>query len=478
MYLKYLENITAFGPRFTGTFACQLAGDYIYNEFESMGLDVRYHDWNYQGYQDRNIEATLYGVNETSDEIYIICAHHDTVANCPGADDDASGVATVLASAYILRKYQFNHTIRFVTFSGEEQWMLGSHEYAREAYENGDNIIAVLNVDMIGFAINTYHGKNIKVYHNSESLWLTDFTDNVGVQYYDYIDLNVIPSGYAASDQLYFWEYGYDGIFYHEYLFNYYYHTPQDTIENMNITYATKCSKLVLITLAFLAEIANYPPEPPSIDGPTIGAENIEYSFTFITDDPDDEDVYYYIDWGDGDIEDWIGPFESGEEATASHIWNSTGNYEVRVKARDINELESDWSDVFIVKIIRNKPPNTPYIDGATKGKTKIVYEYTILASDPDWDDLFYYIDWGDGEIVEWDGPYNSNEEVKLSHSWNSEDLFTIRVKAKDIYNAESNWAELKVSIPRSRGSYSFYWLSFLEQHFPILQKMLFYLLN
>ena len=52
MVLQYLEDITAFGPRVTGTTECYEAGEYIYNEFESMGLDVRFHDWSYSGYED------------------------------------------------------------------------------------------------------------------------------------------------------------------------------------------------------------------------------------------------------------------------------------------------------------------------------------------------------------------------------------------------------------------------------------------
>jgi len=141
MYLGYLENITAFGPRVTGTTECYEAGDYIYSEFESMGLDVRFHNWNYEGYQDRNVEATLRGTNQTSDEIYIICAHFDSVPDSPGADDNGGGVAAVLSAANILSQYPFNHTVRFITFSGEEQWMLGSHEYVREAYDMKMTII-------------------------------------------------------------------------------------------------------------------------------------------------------------------------------------------------------------------------------------------------------------------------------------------------------------------------------------------------
>ncbi len=352
MYLGYLENITAFGPRVTGTSACHEAGDYIYNEFENLGLEVRYHYWNYSGYSDRNIEATLFGTNETSDEIYLICGHYDTVSNCPGADDDASGVATVLSAANIFRNYGFNHTIRFVAFSGEEQWMLGSHEYAREAYENNENIIAVLNVDMIGFAITSAHGSNIKIYKNDASKWISDLTVSVSQEYYDYIFLDVIVLGESPSDQLYFWEYGYDGVFYHEYEFNHYYHMPQDTIENMNITYATKFSKLIVATLAILAQLSSNQPHAPTISGPTNGEVEQEYNFTVVTSDPDGDDVFYYIDWGDETSSGWIGSYSSGEEVIINHTWSRSGIFEIKAQAKDINGIKSGWSESFLITII------------------------------------------------------------------------------------------------------------------------------
>jgi len=364
MYLGYLANITAFGPRVTGTSACQEAGDYIYDEFESMDLEVRFHNWSYSGYSDRNIEATLFGTNETSDSIYIICGHYDTVVNCPGADDDASGVATILSAAYILRQYAFYHTIRFVAFSGEEQWMLGSHEYAREAYENGDNIIVVLNVDMIGFAITSTHGNKIKIYKNDASKWISDLTINVSQEYYDYILLEVVPLGEAPSDQWYFWEYGYDGVFYHENEFNYYYHTPQDTIENMNITYATKCSKLIIASLAKLNKLSSTPPDAPTISGPTNGKVGLEYDFTLVTADPDGDNIFYYIYWDDGTASEWIGPYVSGEEIIVNHSWRYPGTYEIRAKAKDIYETVSSWSEPYLVTIVEG-----PIIDiGVIKG--------------------------------------------------------------------------------------------------------------
>ncbi len=254
MILGYLENLTDFGPRVTGTSECYEAGEYIYSEFEDMNLEVRFHNWSYGGYSDRNVEATLFGRNSSNNEIYLICAHYDSVPDSPGTDDDGSGVATVMVVAKILQQYGCDHTVRFVTFSGEEQGLLGSHEYANEAYTNGDNIIAVLNADMIGYAETWSGGNKITIRQNEASIWLTDFISNVSQLYRDYIQLDIIPEfdPYGYSDHFSFWQFGYDAIQYREYETNPFYHTSGDTIENMNITYAIKVCKLALATLAEL----------------------------------------------------------------------------------------------------------------------------------------------------------------------------------------------------------------------------------
>jgi uncharacterized protein with GYD domain len=251
--LTYIEGLTSFGPRVTGTAACEMAGDYIYDTFAAMGLEVRYHYWTNGGYDGYNIEATLPGVDPASDEIYIICGHYDTVSGCPGADDNASGTAAAMLAAELMTQYAFNHTIRFVAFSGEEQWMLGSEVYVQEAFQNGDNIIAALNVDMIGYAESEYDRTTIKVYHDDDSYWIVDFTDNLAEEYYDYINLDVIPSGFAYSDNSSFWDYGYHAVFYHEWNFNPYYHTPNDVIANLDLIYEMRCCKLSIATLAELA---------------------------------------------------------------------------------------------------------------------------------------------------------------------------------------------------------------------------------
>jgi len=252
LILGYLENLTSFGPRLSGTEACDQAAHYIYETFQDMGLQVRYHNYSDDTVSGRNVEATLPGSG--SDNIFIICGHYDTVAAGPGADDDGSGVAAVLAAAEVMRNYEFYHTIRFVTFSGEEQGLIGSYHYAEDAYYNNDTIIAVLNADMIGFAPLPSDGTKGKIYENAASEWIVDYTQEIGQIYWDYINIELIPQGETwGSDHYYFWQFGYDAVFYHEYNFNDYYHSADDTIEHMNLSYSARFTRLILATLAEMA---------------------------------------------------------------------------------------------------------------------------------------------------------------------------------------------------------------------------------
>ena len=77
-------------------------------------------------------------------------------------------------------------------------------------------------------------------------------------------------------------------------------------------------------------------------------------TWAFNSVDPDDDPVYYYVDWGDGTYDDWIGPSNSGETLDISHSWDSQGVYEIRAKAKDTSDEESDWSDIHTMTITLN----------------------------------------------------------------------------------------------------------------------------
>ena len=87
----------------------------------------------------------------------------------------------------------------------------------------------------------------------------------------------------------------------------------------------------------------NNPPNKPEINGPSSGKAGTEYEYGFTSNDPESDDVYYCIQWGDDSGEICLGPFPSGIEQNAQHTWIGEGSYTVKIKARDINDAESNW---------------------------------------------------------------------------------------------------------------------------------------
>jgi hypothetical protein len=65
--------------------------------------------------------------------------------------------------------------------------------------------------------------------------------------------------------------------------------------------------------------------------------------------------MFYKWDWGDGNISEWLGPYNSGELCHASYSWSEKGEYSVRVKARDTNCGISEWSNPQSISMPRNK---------------------------------------------------------------------------------------------------------------------------
>lgn len=99
-------------------------------------------------------------------------------------------------------------------------------------------------------------------------------------------------------------------------------------------------------------EESNNPPDKPSTpSGKQFGRTGVQYTYKTDTVDPDDNQVFYMWDWGDGNCSSWLGPFPSGSSAQANHAWSQSGPYQIRVKAKDINELESAYSQPFILNI-------------------------------------------------------------------------------------------------------------------------------
>lgn len=361
MVLGYLKNLTSFGPRVTSTSSCDDAGNYIQSQFLKMNLQSRFDHWSMGNLEGKNVEATLEGIDPTSNQVYIICAHYDSVETSPGADDDGSGVTAVLCAAEVINKYSFRHNIRFVTFSGEEQGLIGSAFYVNNY---GENTSAALNADMIGYAETEDDRGIVNIWSDSNSRNVYQLAKEISEEYNEYIGLEVLDAGYKGrSDHFRFWEYGYPAIFYQEYNFNEFYHSPEDTIEKMDITYTTRIIKLMIATLAELAEINNYPDVPSQPIGPSEGKPGIKYTFKTNTTEPDGDQVWYLWDWNDGNYSSWLGPYDSNVTCEASYIWENKDNYSIRVKAKDVYDIESNWSEPLYFSTPKMKETNTLFLE-------------------------------------------------------------------------------------------------------------------
>ena len=110
---------------------------------------------------------------------------------------------------------------------------------------------------------------------------------------------------------------------------------------------------------ALVIEYINNPPETPAIDGPTSGNVGTPYTYTFNSEDPDEDEVYYYIKWDDGYVEVWDGPHASGVNVDIEHTYTKQGTFTIEAKAKDICDAESGWG-TFEVTMPRNRLLTSP----------------------------------------------------------------------------------------------------------------------
>ncbi|UCF50679.1 MAG: serine hydrolase [Thermoplasmatales archaeon] len=141
----------------------------------------------------------------------------------------------------------------------------------------------------------------------------------------------------------------------------------------------------------------------------------------------------------------------------------TNGQYDY-IELREILSTLFDFAD--------NKPPNEPGIEGPTSGKQRESYDYIFYTSDPEEHNVSYYVDWDDGSSTDWTEFVTSGTVITLTHKWSKQGVYIVKVKAKDSYDAESNWTELEVIIPKT-GASSHLWYEWLLERFPLLERLL-----
>lgn len=212
----------------------QAAALYIENQLTIAGWKVRRDEYAVHGKGCYNIEAELRG---TSPEIVVIGAHYDSVFGSPGANDNGSGVAALLALARRFSNTHNSRTLRFVAFVNEEPGyfqtaQMGSFVYAAGCRRRNDRISAMISLETIGYYSNKPGSQRYPllglglIYPRTGNF--IGFVGNVGsrVLLRDAIGefrreaqvpsvggaFPAIVPGVGWSDQWSFWKHGYPGI--------------------------------------------------------------------------------------------------------------------------------------------------------------------------------------------------------------------------------------------------------------------------
>jgi len=131
------------------------AADWLENVFRTAEYAPRRQTYEVSGIACHNLEVEILGC-EWPQEIVVVGAHYDTVIGSPGANDNTSGVAATLALARGFVGRRTARTVRFVAFVNEESpyahtEQMGSRVYARRCRERGENIVAMMSLETIGY---------------------------------------------------------------------------------------------------------------------------------------------------------------------------------------------------------------------------------------------------------------------------------------------------------------------------------------
>jgi Zn-dependent M28 family amino/carboxypeptidase len=234
------------------------AAAYVQAAFEGTGDSVASLDFPVGAVRVANLEVERRGLVRP-EEIVVVGAHYDSVIACPGANDNATGVAALLEVARLLKDTPHRRTLRFVAFVNEEPPFfqsdgMGSLQYARRCRERGENVVAMLSLETMGFYSDV---RGSQSYPFPLSVFYPDTADFIAFvgntrsrslvrsALSTFRESTAFPSEGAAlpsmlpginwSDHWSFWEMGYPALMVTDTAFFRYpaYHTADDTPEKI-----------------------------------------------------------------------------------------------------------------------------------------------------------------------------------------------------------------------------------------------------
>lgn len=261
-YYTALNDLAAFGRRNTFSSEVILARDFIAAEFSGLGLTVTTPSFSVSGTTAWNVVGELTG-SSLPGEIVLVGAHYDSVpnnpSNSPGAEDNASGVASVLEIAKILAPFGSQRTIRFIAYGGEEQGLFGSDDYVSNmSTAERNNLVGSIVMDMVAYTSDATLDVLLETDPSSGSTLRTAMADAAA----DFTTLSVFTSNNPfGSDHMPFINAGLPSVLAIENEWAGYgpYHTSNDTVAQITREQGAEITKM---NLAALARLANPNPVP------------------------------------------------------------------------------------------------------------------------------------------------------------------------------------------------------------------------
>lgn len=382
---RYVQRLQDFRTRYSCTDSVEASGQWIHDEFLSLGYtDVSFDSFPIDSWVPCTIQRNVVAVKPGSmnpEQVIVLGGHYDsftmTIPGCspdtlaPGADDDASGTAVVLEAARVFSGLDTEKTLIFVAFGAEEQWMWGSYHFAEEAYNQGMDIVLMLNMDMVANLNDDIW--DIDLWGNTASMPFVELVAEMGNMYTDLIP--IVREGIYPGDAMPFWEYGYNCVYAAESDDSPHYHLCSDTIDNISIPYLTDVARM---TVASILLVSDAPATPSGFEVVNIGdGTSIRLDW-----DPNPElDLAgYRIYWG---VESGVYDSVRTVTATADTITNliEDNTYYVAVSAFDTDDNESMLTRE--VDILVTARPLTP------TGLSSMAFDTSIVLSwDPNGSEL------------------------------------------------------------------------------------------
>lgn len=215
-----------------------------------------------------NVVAVKKPTNKKKDtnQIIVVGAHHDSVPGSPGANDDASGVATAIELARVMANMPTDTELRFVTFGAEELGLLGSYQYVETlTQDERDRIVGMFQMDMVG---SRDAGELIMFTVDGEKNAVTNLSAAAGVRTGN-------PLGYGQegrSDHVPFYYAGIPAALFIHNPTEPWYHTPEDSLDKIS---KEKLQETAEIVGAAVYQVAR--PDTPALERAKVSPKPVDY---------------------------------------------------------------------------------------------------------------------------------------------------------------------------------------------------------